>query len=550
MILLLTGILGPKTRRAVVLAVVLVFVLLVLLFQYHSPRDFVERLIPNAPSWSSGFRSKTGDPDGPLPLPHDYDPEETESAFCLDRFSPKYLTNLRDTSIQYCVTPSSSELTCFHSLVSGNEKRDSLCIGDGSVLDSGRFVLSCDIRQPNANETARGIIPFDRIEQYWYDTGPRYVFDHYVDVKTKTDSETIPVATRNHATQKKTDVSPRKFALLLEREGEANPWHCLMEIWSMAMTFDVLRMARDDVGQPFYKVPEDVPNTQVIILDDRADGPYWHLWKLFSGREPVRLARIHEHPDTEQLLTGIKQRIVVPLAGAANPFWQNDWEVRDCKQSALLRVFARRVFRHYNITTSTKKESNPAALRVTFVDRSGAGNRNLRGQQYLLESLKRRFEGIEVTAVDFATIPFEEQLRIIQRTDVLVGVHGAGLTHTMFLRDDVTALVEIQPRDMQDAYMGFRNMANMKGVGYFRAHADPIEKDPAGGDQVGADAKELGRDTDTSAAATLKADIYPLEKRESWHAEDFYMTEDSFVGVVGAAINSLYNKNMRVHDAT
>ncbi|KAM7212000.1 Protein of unknown function (DUF563) domain containing protein [Rhypophila decipiens] len=502
--------------------------------------------------WCSLFAHRTatrdGDAGGPLPLPNDYDPEETESAFCLDRFSPKYLTNLRDTSIQYCSTPSSSELTCFHSHVTGNENTDTLCIGHGSVLDLDTFALSCQIRQPNANDTARGIIPFDRIQQYWYDTGPRYVFDHYVDIKTTADSEPVPAATGNQ-----TDVSPRKFTLLLKREGEANPWHCLMEIWSMAMTFDVLRMARDDAGQPFYRVPEDVPNTQVIILDDRSDGPYWHLWKLFSGREPIRLAKMHEHPDTERLLTGTKQRIIIPLAGAANPFWQNDWEVRDCTQSVLLRVFARRVLRHYNITTPTKKETNPTALTVTFLDRSGAGNRNLQGQQSLLESLKRKFAGIEVTAVDFAAIPFEEQLRMIQRTDVLVGVHGAGLAHTMFLRDGVTAVVEIQPRDMPAAYMGFRNMANMKGIGYFRAHADPISEGPVGGDQVGAGAKKLERDMDTGGAAALdgmKDDIYPLEKRESWHTEDFYMKEDSFVEVVGAAINSLYNKNMREHDAT
>ncbi|KAK1759831.1 hypothetical protein QBC47DRAFT_373146 [Echria macrotheca] len=553
MVLLLTSILGPKTRRAIVLAVLPIFLVLVLLFQFASPRDFVERHIPDAPSWSLGFRPKEGNAHGPLPLPNDYDPEETESAFCLDRFSPKYLTNLRDTSVQYCSAPSSSDLTCFHSQVSGDEKRDSLCIGNGAVLESGRFALNCQIRQPDANETARGIIPFDRIRQYWYDTGPRYIFDHYVDIKTTTDSETVPVATGNHATQKRTDDSPRQFTLLLKREGEANPWHCLMEIWSMAMTFDVLRMARDDADQPFYRVPEDVPNTQVIILDNRSDGPYWHLWKLFSGREPIRLAEIQEHPDTERLLTGAEQRIIVPLAGAANPFWQNDWEVRDCTQSALLRVFARRVFRHYNITPPPKKETNPAALRVTFLDRSGASSRNLRGQQSLLESLKRKFEGIEVTAVDFAAIPFEEQLRIIQRTDVLVGVHGAGLTHTMFLRDGVTAVVEIQPRDMPSPYMGFRNMANMKGISYFRAHADPISVDPAGRDQVGTGAKKLKRGMDTGGAASLDAvedDIYPLEKRASWHGEDFYMTEDSFVEVVGAAINSVYNKNMREHDAT
>ena len=42
--------------------------------------------------------------------------------------------------------------------------------------------------------------------------------------------------------------------------------------------------------------------------------------------------------------------------------------------------------------------------------------------------------GFEVTIAPFThKVPFDKQLKIIRTTDILIGIHGAGLTHMLFL---------------------------------------------------------------------------------------------------------------------
>ena len=47
--------------------------------------------------------------------------------------------------------------------------------------------------------------------------------------------------------------------------------------------------------------------------------------------------------------------------------------------------------------------------------------------------------GFEVTIAPFThKVPFDKQLKIIRTTDILIGIHGAGLTHMLFLPGDFT----------------------------------------------------------------------------------------------------------------
>jgi hypothetical protein len=39
---------------------------------------------------------------------------------------------------------------------------------------------------------------------------------------------------------------------------------------------------------------------------------------------------------------------------------------------------------------------------------------------------------IEVEAVDLAVISFKEQVKLVSTADILMGLHGAGLTHFIF----------------------------------------------------------------------------------------------------------------------
>ena len=41
----------------------------------------------------------------------------------------------------------------------------------------------------------------------------------------------------------------------------------------------------------------------------------------------------------------------------------------------------------------------------------------------------------KVVEYDWRELPFEEQLEITHNSDVFIGMHGAGLTHFLFLPD-------------------------------------------------------------------------------------------------------------------
>ncbi|KAJ0327731.1 hypothetical protein COL5a_005704 [Colletotrichum fioriniae] len=434
-------------------------------------------------------------------------PDLPESEFCAKRFGPRYLNELRDQRIQYCSADSSANLTCFHSHTQSNDNRDSFCIGQGAVLDreSGTFNLDCAVRKPTGNESSYGIIPFSNIRNYWYDTGPGFLFQNFVNVKAG--------ASPSSVTQAPSSLESRPFTILVKREGHSNIWHSLMEIWSMVMSLDVLRLSREDgdLNKPFFTIPGDVPRTQVVFLDNQEEGPLYPLWGMFAGREPLRLSKVLEDPAQAQALAETPQNIIVPLAGGSNPLWQNDWEERDCKDAPLLKVFTRRVMQQFGVEFETgRRQGKP--LNVTLIDRRGS--RKLLDQDVLLDAAREAFPDANFQAIDLGAVNFSEQLRIVQSTDILVGVHGAGLTHTMFLRENGAAVVEIQPSSM--SHKGFRNVAQMLGHKYFSTHAD----------MVGHDDDDKGRKRG-------------LVRRDRWHWADIRIEEGAFLELIGQAVEAM-----------
>jgi protein O-GlcNAc transferase len=273
-----------------------------------------------------------------------------------------------------------------------------------------------------------------------------------------------------------------------------------MEIWSLTMSLDVLRIAIDpDENAPFFRV-SDAENTQILILDDHENGPYFDIWTLFPKRPVIRLKDISQHTNIEN--------IIVPLPGGSNPLWQGDWDIHACERSELLRTFTNRVLDLYQIDASVPHSGD---LVLIYIDRKGS--RRLVDYVSDFEELKATIPHVKVQIIDFAAISFEEQLQIIRETDVLVGVHGAGLTHGMFLREG-SVMVEILPAGLD--HKGFRNLAGVMGHTYLSTHAST----PPGTNS---------RDGD-------------------WHTEDVFLKKDRFIDLMEVAIKTIYNKGLRNYD--
>ena len=410
------------------------------------------RLLPHEPLTDGFYKISpiwTGLKDSSIsPLPQLYSQVPAKVNDCTERTGALFLQRASNASVNYCDDASSSTLTCFRTDAS-KKRTDSFCIGTPAVFDSGKteYKLGCALTDLTEQQVAAGVPSLAQFPTYWYETGPGLILNRHVNLDPV---EFVP-------TQDTT--FPKYYDILVRREAPVdNLFHHFMQIFSIYMTLDVLQLTIDGrTGGPTFRA-QDVHNTRVVVFDDHEDGPFYDQWQAFATTPTIRAKDLHPG------LTSPMVNIIIPLPGSANPLWQDDWLPADCGEHNLLQLFSQRLLDFYGITDMPNSSDSP--LTLTFIDRRE--KRSLVDKDAYVNHLKTLYPDIEITLVNFAALSFTEQLKLIRKTDILAGVHGAGLTHGIFLRPSST-MVEVLPHDFN--YKGFRNIAKILGHQYFATHS-------------------------------------------------------------------------------
>lgn len=409
---------------------------------------------------------------------------------------------------------------CFHGTIE-EQGRDPFCIAQNVVLDeeTEHFSLECDTRFPE-EQSPKCVFEIDEMQRQ---SGPGAVFERYFDIGCKPQSLLqSSLQFEEHQQEQST------YTVLIKREGTASFWDSLMEIMSMTLSMDILRMSSDTrLGDSFIKVPADLPRTKVIILDNLPKGPLYDLWAFFSGSAPIRFNDILDDRTKKETLLSAHTAIV-PLPGSSNPLSQIDQsDIPDCRYSGLARTFARRVLRNYGVLYPQGGNDISKVVRVTLI--TGTGPQRIRDTDYLLEALRRAFPNVIAREADFGGKPMAEQLQIAQSTDVLVGAHGGGLSQMIFMREGEGAIVEIQPLGLSvtNHQARYKNLAALLGRKYFLAEAEVV---PLG--QVGSRIADMGKGNGKDRP---KAVEFELVRRDM----ELAISEDDFVAGVGRAIEAL-----------
>lgn len=385
---------------------------------------------------------------------------------CSDTASAEYLRGFRTHAVEHCSSLLGDSMHCFHGTINGQDS-DLFCIARGVVLDekAKRFSLGCDTG--TSKESPRGVFNSDEMQRQ---SGPGAVFDSYFDNLWKPeDLLSPPLQVEN------SQAEQSNYTILIKREGTASFWDSLMEIMSMTLSMDILRMSSDiRLGDPSIKIPADLPRTQVIILDDLPEGQLCGLWAFFAGSAPIRFKDVLDDKTKADALLSAHTAIV-PLPGSSNPLSQIDQhDAPDCRYSGLARTFARRVSRKYGVLYPQGGNADPkVVVRVTLV--AGTDTRRIRDADHLLQALRRASPNVIAQEVDFAAISMKEQLQIAQSTDVLVGAHGDG-------REGEGAVVEVHPAGPPPTHhqARYRSLAAMLGRKYLLAEAAVAASGQAG----------------------------------------------------------------------
>ncbi|CAH1183795.1 unnamed protein product [Phaedon cochleariae] len=153
-----------------------------------------------------------------------------------------------------------------------------------------------------------------------------------------------------------------------------------------------------------------------------------------------------------------------------------------CEKSGLFDAFSKHILHRLQVPLHPRTAKK---IVITFLSRN-TKYRKILNEDELVATLENN-SNYEVRRVVYdKNIPFKKQLEITRNSDVFIGIHGAGLTHLLFL-PEWAVLFELYNCEDSNCYF---DLARLKGVKYLTWEDDTkLERFEEGGYEGGAHAK-------------------------------------------------------------
>lgn len=107
------------------------------------------------------------------------------------------------------------------------------------------------------------------------------------------------------------------------------------------------------------------------------------------------------------------------------------FQIYGCERSGLFHAFSNHILHSLNVKKDFRRNNK---IRVTLLSRETA-YRGIINEKAIVKALMKE-KDYEINRVVYdKNMPFVKQLEITHNSDVFIGMHGAGLTHLLFLPD-------------------------------------------------------------------------------------------------------------------
>ncbi|KAK6473982.1 EGF domain-specific O-linked N-acetylglucosamine transferase-like isoform X1 [Huso huso] len=213
----------------------------------------------------------------------------------------------------------------------------------------------------------------------------------------------------------KCDLIIEKPTFFMKLDAGVNMYHHFCDFVNLYITQHINNSFSTDVN--------------IVMWDTSAYG-YGDLfndtWKAFTDYE-IRHLKSY---DSKRVC--FRDAVFALLPRMRYGLFYNTPLISDCHSAGMFRAFSQHILQRLQIVQEGPKEGK---IRVTFLARSTEYRRIL-NQNELLNALKTvSFFEIQEVDYKYKDIGFLEQLKITHNSDIFIGIHGAGLTHLMFLPD-------------------------------------------------------------------------------------------------------------------
>ncbi|KAL4226680.1 hypothetical protein ACF0H5_014661 [Mactra antiquata] len=198
-------------------------------------------------------------------------------------------------------------------------------------------------------------------------------------------------------------------------------------------------------------------NLTILLIDGHPSGQLDKTWTVLFGRV-IRAGMLTKPAMFENLVWGISGYDSVMNTHSSNDL-------------PLVEEFKQFVYQRYQLRTrrklNCKKLNILAIFRRDYVahprNPTGRVSRKIKNEEEMLDAIKVLLPSHNVKGSQIDLLDMDKQLELIAKTDILIGMHGAGLSHTLFLPQHA-GLVELFPDYWYDIH--FKAMARWRRLKY------------------------------------------------------------------------------------
>lgn len=253
--------------------------------------------------------------------------------------------------------------------------------------------------------------------------------------------------TRHSVEHRKDFVVEQQFTIAITRYEYANLYHCLTDWYNAFLVMKFL-------NHTSY-------NTNILLIDAHPQVHLDNVWKVIFNSSR-KLSALVRRTYFSQLVWGIigYNSPLASSSATSPPF------IEDFRNLFLSR---------FNISHSRRFVCDQPRIlflwRRNYIShpRNPAGklSRKISNEMELLRYVSTSMPEATVDAIQIDKLNMQQQLQSIVDTDILVGMHGAGLSHVMFL-PHWAAVVELVPHYWSAESNQFKNIALWRNLVYER----------------------------------------------------------------------------------